>query len=93
MTPTPLNTCNVVPLKVPLPYVLYRWFDVPVNHPNRAEILLFRTVILDAFYDLAKKCSKAEAWLLTPSADLAEVATVGRFSVFSASPARLEGCL
>ncbi|GEM_PF-6092390 len=74
MTPTPLNTCNVVPLKVPLPYVLYRWFDVPVNHPNRAEILLFRTVILDAFYDLAKKCSKAEAWLLTPSADLAEIA-------------------
>lgn len=68
------SASNVVPLKVSLPHILYRWFDVAINHPSRIEILLFRTVILDAFYDLAKQCPKAEAWLLTPSADLAEVA-------------------
>lgn len=64
---------QIVALKMPLPKVLYRWFDVPQNQPNRSIILLYRTVLLDAFYDLAKNCPQANDWLLTPSADLAEV--------------------
>lgn len=81
MRPTTQKTAQVVPLKVPLPHILYRWFDVDLGHPNRIEILLFRTVILDAFYDLAKNCAAAEKWLLTPSADMSEVADYAEVSV------------
>lgn len=72
---------TVTPLNVTLPHVLYRWFDVSLSDPNRRIILLYRTVILDAFYDLTKNCPKAKAWLFTPSADLAEVADYADLTV------------
>ena len=84
------NTTQIIPFKVPLPHILYRWFDVPNEHPNRAEILLYRTVLLDAFYDIAKNCPKAREWLLTLSPDLVEVAdyadvTLGQVQSIAAS--------
>ena len=49
---------------------LARMFDVPHSDPTRPIQLLFRTVILNALYDGLKGCHEAQAWLLTPSADL-----------------------
>jgi len=84
MKKTPISDAfapKIVPLKMPLPKVLYRWFDVAQTQPNRSIILLYRTVLLDAFYDLRKNCPHAQAWLFTPSTDLAEVADYANVSV------------
>lgn len=51
-----------------------RFFDVAYTNPNRSVILLFRTVIIAAIYDGIKGCPEARDWLLTPSADIQEVA-------------------
>lgn len=81
LTDSKTLSSQIVALKVPLPYILYRWFDVAQNQPNRSIILLYRTVILDALYDLAKNCPKAHSWLFTPSADLTEVADYANVTV------------
>lgn len=53
---------------------LARLFDIPFSAPNRGIMLLFRTVILNAVYDGLKGCPEAKKWLLTPSADMQQVA-------------------
>ncbi len=55
-------------------HLLYHYFDIPHYHPNRPIIMLFRTVVLSAFYDAAKGCADSTEWLLTPSEDLLEIA-------------------
>lgn len=52
---------------------LAAFMAVPDLAPNRAEVLLFRTVILQAIYEACGGDAEAKHWLLNPSEDLDEV--------------------
>lgn len=52
---------------------LASFMAIPDKAPHRAEVLLFRTVILQAIYEACGGDAEARHWLLSRSEDLDEV--------------------
>lgn len=59
---------------------LSAWFHVPDHHPTRSEIMLFRTVLLQAMYDACGGDRDAQSYLLTLTPDLQEVCDMAQTS-------------